>query len=130
MNILTDAECRNASSTGDQPSHGGIGAGRTSHERGLECRPRVLPRPGFHCRRLPDMRIVVNESAEDFLAVRTVAARVENVLMPELVEIIRPRHHDSIRTLRKQIQESAVVRLRLVRLLLRPAVPFRRLFLH
>src|SRR5690348_8512614 len=54
------------------------------------------------------MRVVMDERAEDLVAVASVFGSVEDVLVPEIVERARPRHHRFPRMGDDQIEELAI----------------------
>src|SRR5258708_23976696 len=61
------------------------------------------------------VRVVMDEVPDDGLAVLRVPGGVENVLVPEVVEILRPRHDGFARVARNEVKELAVLLLDAIR---------------
>lgn len=54
------------------------------------------------------MRVVMDELAEDVLAVLLILAGIENVFVPHIVDVLSPRHDRLIGIAGNQVQESPV----------------------
>jgi hypothetical protein len=76
---------------------------------------------------LLDVGIVLDQVAKDVVAVDCVLTRVEDVLMPEEVQVVGPRRHNLVRVLRKEDEKVPVLRLHVAGLGLVPVVTLHNL---
>ena len=78
----------------------------------LECR--LVQQPGFgkrlavRRRTFGQMRIVMNESAHDALTIARVFGGVQNVLMPEIIQVLRPGNDRLARVRRDEKEKLAI----------------------